>query len=525
MAYHRVCVRGPRMMLRCTTWLAALVGVVTVGAGCWARTNAETTTTGPSATPLVFDRVTVVDVEHGQLIRDQRVVIVGNRIRAMGQLSSVRMPAGAQVVDASGKYLIPGFWDMHAHPQRYVDFFYPLFIINGVTGIRDAASPVPLDTQNLWRREILSGTLVGPPRQLLSGPALEDKENYNMAYTTDSGYAGQPVSWMAGFADAADGRHLVDSLKAAGANIIKTYDMNRADYFVIAAEARRLGIPFGGHLNHGVATAIEASDSGAGILDHNNSSGDLEERCLDDSASVNKCRPVAERFRHNNTWWVPTYLIQGSCPRNEEEDAVQKRVEKVSKELWAGEALKPDWLRDSSVKGDTGGMTKNSSCPHLRIVHSVGLPIMSGLDVIVYFNLERMAPGFSLHGELAKYVAGGLTPLEALQAATLNPAKFLHGTDSLGTVAPGKLADLVLLDSDPLADITNTTAIRAVVANGRYFDRAALDQLLADVQAKTKQERQSYPGFPEQSQMAKARRQAGGHPRSPRVQPQKGNGA
>jgi imidazolonepropionase-like amidohydrolase len=96
--------------------------------------------------------------------------------------------------------------------------------------------------------------------------------------------------------------------------------------------------------------------------------------------------------------------------------------------------------------------------------------------------------GFTLHAELALLVAEGLTPLEALQAATLNPAKFLHGTDSLGTVAAGRLADLVLLDADPLADITNTTAIRAVVANGRYFDRAALDQFVVAAQAVAKRE-------------------------------------
>jgi imidazolonepropionase-like amidohydrolase len=96
--------------------------------------------------------------------------------------------------------------------------------------------------------------------------------------------------------------------------------------------------------------------------------------------------------------------------------------------------------------------------------------------------MKKQPPGFSLHAELATYVEEGLTTLEALQTATLNPAKLLHGTDSLGTVAPGKLADLVLLDADPLADITNTTAIRAVVANGRYFDRAALNKLLVEVQ-------------------------------------------
>ena len=121
----------------------------------------------------------------------------------------------------------------------------------------------------------------------------------------------------------------------------------------------------------------------------------------------------------------------------------------------------------------------------MTIMQQVGLPILAGTDAGAPV-LRTVTPGFSLHAELAMYVAEGLTPLNALQAATLNPAKFLHATDSLGTVAAGKLADLVLLDADPLADITNTTTIRAVMANGRYFDRAALDGLLAEVQSEAK---------------------------------------
>ena len=118
----------------------------------------------------------------------------------------------------------------------------------------------------------------------------------------------------------------------------------------------------------------------------------------------------------------------------------------------------------------------------MRIVQRVGLPVLAGTDEAA---TEAPFPGFSLHTELAMLVAEGLTPLTALQATTLNPAKLLHATDSLGSVAPGKLADLVLLDADPLADITNTTTIRAVVANGRYFDRATLDSLLAEIRANT----------------------------------------
>jgi imidazolonepropionase-like amidohydrolase len=120
-------------------------------------------------------------------------------------------------------------------------------------------------------------------------------------------------------------------------------------------------------------------------------------------------------------------------------------------------------------------------------MEQVGVPILAGTDCGAPV-MKMQPPGFGLQTELALYVAEGLSPLEALQTATLNPAKALHATDSLGTVAKGKLADLVLLDANPLADITNITLIRAVVANGRYYDRANLDKMLLDAQTRFKNE-------------------------------------
>jgi len=131
------------------------------------RASAVVQTPQPAAESRVFDNVTVVDVEHGTLLADQRVVIVGNRIQKMGSVKSVKIPKGAEVVNAQGKYLIPGLWDMHVHTTAYLP--YPLLISNGVTGIRDAWSYVSIDTMLQWQREILAGTRVGPPRQLLTG--------------------------------------------------------------------------------------------------------------------------------------------------------------------------------------------------------------------------------------------------------------------------------------------------------------------------------------------------------------------
>jgi imidazolonepropionase-like amidohydrolase len=149
--------------------------------------------------------------------------------------------------------------------------------------------------------------------------------------------------------------------------------------------------------------------------------------------------------------------------------AIASRFTMLAGESDTIEMLVGNWLHEaaSSSPADSSGL--------LHLAQRVGMPFLAGTD--------QTPAGFALHAELAVMVAEGLTPLHALQAATLNPAKLLHGTDSLGTVAPGKLADVVLLDADPLADITNTTTIRAVVANGRYFDRTALDSLLAKVRA------------------------------------------
>jgi hypothetical protein len=247
-------------------------------------------------------------------------------------------------------------------------------------------------------------------------------------------------------------RRIVDSLKTAGVDMITVTGASRTTYFALLAEARRLGIPFGG--KDGGGDFIAESDSGASIID--DLPKELAAFCTDSSAaSVERCQPVAERLRRNGTWVTVQDYVRAMTDHD-----------------------KPTAL--------PGKLDANSS---LNIVQRVNLPILAMSYVRGDYPWEQNLPGSTLHEALADFVARGLTPLTALQSATLNPAKLLHATDSLGTVASGKLADLVLLDADPLTNITNTTAIRAVVANGRYFDRAALDRLLADVQAKAKERR------------------------------------
>jgi len=405
----------------------------------------------------VFDAVTVVDVEQGKLLPAQRVIIADNRIQAVGGERTVKLPERAQVVDARGKYLIPGLWDLHTHPRSYTQLFYPLFIANGVTGFRDAWSDWPIDSLVLWWHAILAGKLVGPPRQLLTGSSEEIHQGSTGDLTDEE----------------------IRSLKSRGANFIKLYPFDAG----AASRVRKAGLPFGGHMD-GVS-AVEASDSGAAILDHVNSAGDLDRVCLGASATVDQCRPVAEHLRRNNSWWVPTLIRRMSFNRQATPnpgaatEAVSEHMFAMAAKFWGGTTPQGSWLSGMANPG------KGDSLRFLSIARQAGLPIVAGTDAGAPVR-DKEPPGFALHAEMAIYVTEGLSPLEALQAATINPAKMLRATDSLGTVAAGKLADLVLLDANPLEDITNTTAIRAVIANGRYFDRVALDSLLVEVQAKAK---------------------------------------
>ncbi len=435
-----------------------------------------------STTPsfLIFDGVTVIDVEHGTRLPRQRVVITGNRIHAVGSRGTVSVPKGARIIDARGKYLIPGLWDMHTHPWLQTNIFYPLFLANGVTGIRDASSEISLDTLTQWRREIQAGSRVGPPRVLFSGKAI----NEQAPCTREFGFGNKFHTCVA---DTTDAHHLVDSLKAAGADMIKVYKVSDPIYFALAAAARRLGMPMGGHIQGNDVTAVEAADSGVSIIDHlygGESAGGVPQLCFGEYASVEHCQPLAERFVRTNTWFVPTKnALAWAVPITNPSRA---HFDRYVNAYWAGSVRHDNWLRDSVSPGaaETARTAPADTLGDMRIAQRSGLPILAGTDASL--DLKKMPAGFSLHLELAAYVAEGLTPLNALQAATLNPAKMLRATDSLGTIASGRLADLVLLDADPLTDITNTTTIRAVVANGRYYDRMALDSVLAEVRTKVK---------------------------------------
>ena len=415
--------------------------------------------------------VSVIDARDTAPRVDQTVLIRGHRIIASDASKRVRVPSGAQVVDGRGKFLIPGLWDMHVHTVTVSGrALLGLYVANGVTGVRDMASVWA--TIVGWRGEIARGALVGP-RIVASGPYLEGGD--------------VPIAHLL-TRTPAEGRAGVDSLIALGVDFVKVHgQLAPPVYFAIARRARERGIPFAGHVSRAVGSAA-ASDSGQRSIEHllgipmpctPAESLALAPRFPVQSAlgrcSSDNLTPLYARFVRNNTWVTPTFVAQvevATWPgRGLPGDSLAHYLPKALVRFVAKILPMPDSvpLRADSV-GRAMLAKRMSQVAAMRVA---GVHILAGTDA----PLRNSTPGFGLHEELLMLVRGGMSTFDALAAATSEPARFL-GLDSLGTVETGKIADLVLLDANPLTDIRNTRRISAVVANGRYFTGRARLALL-----------------------------------------------
>jgi imidazolonepropionase-like amidohydrolase len=408
--------------------------------------------TDPQQKALVLRRLTIIDVTGGPPKPDMTVVITGAHITDLGEAGKVSVPQGGRVIDASGKFLIPGLWDMHVH--WYGRDTLTLFTANGVTGIREMFGNPDLLR---WRDEIAKGSLQGP-RMVVASPIIDGP---------------QPV-WpnSTSVRDEAEGRKAVTRVKQWGADFVKVYSLlPREAYFGIADEARKQGLSFVGHVPFTVSAA-EASDAGQKSIEH--LTGVIKAL---ETFSAKKETELFARFIKNGTWQCPTLTVLRSTAYQDDPNfRNDERLKFIPRQVLGR------WGQRMANRSDENyANAKRRFQKGVEIVgdmHRAGVLILAGTDTGNPFCF----PGFSLHDELALLVKAGLTPTESLRAATLNPAKFFGLDQKLGTIEQGKLADLVLLEANPLEDIRNTQRIDAVVMNGRFYDRKALDKMLAQAQ-------------------------------------------
>ncbi|HET9704782.1 MAG TPA: amidohydrolase family protein [Vicinamibacterales bacterium] len=413
----------------------------------------------PQTRSLAITRVSVVDVINGRIVPNSIVTIRGETIASVAQNGA--LPADAQVVDGQGKFLIPGLWDMHAHIQGNDKTWLPLYIANGVTGIRDMGAD--LDFILDIRDATSSGRMLGP-RIVAAGPILDDAPG------------DWPLRIRVRTAD--EGRAAVQLLKRRGVDFIKVHNFTPRDvFFAIVDEARRQQLPVAGHVPLKV-TIQEGIDAGMVTIEHMSEDGRVWKACSGGAQyRPDACRPFFEMLGRRRVWQTPTLVASSELavigtPASAISRDQLAYANKTFLEMHAGN--QSFFLKRPEIVG----ILKN-----LADVAKVVTRDMAAAGVDILAGCDAMIAGFCVHDELAAMVAGGMKPAAALQTATVNPARYLGREMTLGAIAAGRSADLVLLDANPLEDITNVRRIRAVITAGRFLDRRALDRLLT--QAKT----------------------------------------
>ncbi|WP_157986629.1 amidohydrolase family protein [Chitinophaga alhagiae] len=387
---------------------------------------------------LVLQHVRVINVLNGGLSGEVTVTISGNRITGISK--TARPLPGATVMDAKGKYLIPGLWDMHVHLSYYGAGALPMLVANGITGVRDMGGDLGQIDQ--WRAAIAAGTLSGP-RIKRAGPFIDGPKSMNALR----------ASFTCTPADEAAVRLLVDSLQHAGADFLKVHSrLPHALFLALVDQARKQHIPVAVHLPRDVPPQ-EAVLTGIRSIEH-------------------------------------TESLLGDVIYNEEEAAREQHTAAALKKLYGGYARQlaismaakqifydPTLISLYRLRGTAYEETLGPRLlPVVTALHQAGVKLLTGSDFA--WKEAGIRPGYDLHGELALFCKAGLSPLEALQAATIHPAECLYMTDSVGVVEEGKIADLVILNANPLKDIRHTKNIYAVILNGRYLGRDTLHAML-----------------------------------------------
>ena len=441
---------------------------------------------------LALTHVTVIDATGRPPQPDQTVLIEAGHITRVGTRATIKVPKTARTIDASGKFLLPGFWDMHVHlaginadPSWSQQVLLPLLLANGITGVRDMGGD--LDTLLAWQRDAESGTLLAP-HIVAAGPFLAA--------------SGKRTPEQYPIHNAEEARAAVDDLKKRGANFIKIISMpSREAFFAVAEESKKQNIPFVGHLPFEIG-AIEASDAGMRSIEHflysafalsfSSKEAELRPRLVqaekngdstaweqiaheaDATYSPEKAAALIQTLKKNGTWVTPTLASLDITAHPEDwktDDPLLAFVPPALRREWR------DSIDDTRIKQHAAWLGRQAANDWKLTgeLHHAGVPLLVGSDSLDPFVI----PGDSFHKELAEFVRAGFTPMEALQAATRGAAQFLGRDKEFGTVETSHSADLVLLSANPLENIANTRKVWAVIRNGGYYDRNALDQLLA----------------------------------------------
>ncbi|MCK2245090.1 MULTISPECIES: amidohydrolase family protein [unclassified Crossiella] len=440
----------------------------------------------------VLRGATLIDATGAAPCPDSTVVLVADRIVAVGG-AGLAAPAGATIIDLRGKYLLPGFWDMHTHLMQLRTIVPKSHLVYGVTGVREMWG---LPESHQARREFEAGTALGP--RMVIGSAIID------------GPASFYGRGMLIVRTEAEARAAVRAEHAKGAEFVKVYQMLTPELLTaIADEAEKLGLRIAGHLpdfvpvDAALVLRQKSYEHMFGFLfstsreeaEYRRKIAELPfdpaasypwfravrelERQAGDSFSPAKAVALARKMRERDGWLSPTLRVLHMVTSPKETFAGDERMKYLPpfyKESWANGAA--GW---APVTPEQIAQQREFYERQLRLVgilHKAGVGVIGGTDC----GNPYCFPGSGLHDELERMVAAGLSPMAALQTVTRDAARYVGLASSVGTVSVGKKADLLVLDADPLASIANTRRIHSVVSRGRVFGPADRVRLLGEIE-------------------------------------------
>jgi imidazolonepropionase-like amidohydrolase len=418
-------------------------------------------------TSVAFVNVAVVPMDGDRVLENQTVIVRAGRIAEMDATTRLRPPAGATVVDGEGHYLMPGLAEMHAHippPDQGTETLERtlfLFLANGVTTLRGMLGhPAHL----ALRAEARRGDIIAP-RIYTSGPSVNGSSAPTPAVAT----------------------RMVQEQRAAGYDFIKLHPgLSRPVFDAAVAEARRIGMPVAGHVSADVGldaalaarlASIDHLDGYVEALAGYGGGFDAQESGFFGAGLVDRIDParipaLAAATRAAGTWNVPTQSLLEHMLSPEDPTAMARRPEM----RYMPPETVDRWIEAKRTRTERMTLSPEQAERYIdtrrrliRALHEEGAGLLLGSDAPQFWNV----PGFSIHHELRMLVASGLTPYQALRSGTRNPAAFF-GEDDWGTIGPGQVADLILLEGNPLDDVANVARRAGVMVRGLWLPEAEI---------------------------------------------------
>jgi imidazolonepropionase-like amidohydrolase len=394
---------------------------------------------------VAFRNVTVVPMDADRVIPAQTVVVRGSTIATLGPVSGTKVPAGASVIDGTGKFLMPGLADMHVHlpppdapAGRAED---ELYVANGVTTVRSMAG---FENHLALRARVNAGGLLGPTL-ILAGPGL------------DGARVMTPT----------EGERQVREQNAKQYDLLKVLPgLSLASYDAIVKTAREVRMPFAGHVPADVGLE-HAIDSGQETIEHLD--GYLELLNGRRPLSVDAMLPIVRKTKAAGVWNVPTMAVMAVNVGTADNDALLARSELE----YIARSYVDDWLglrARANIPRDVADVIQANRIQLLKLLHAEGARLLLGTDSPQLFNV----PGYSIHRELRMMTEAGMTPFEVLQSGTEKVGEYLRRP--CGTIAVKACADLILLDGNPLEDVSNVERITGVMVRGRWLPRLELQK-------------------------------------------------